>query len=74
MIDDGSGISTSDADKVLEPLFTTKPSGSGTGLGLAIANEIIKSHRGTLTLRAAVPRGTEASIEIPIPVAAVSAA
>jgi signal transduction histidine kinase len=65
--DDGAGISSSDAGKVFEPLFTTKPSGAGTGLGLAIANEIVKSHRGTLTLVSAFPRGTEACIEIPLP-------
>ena len=74
VIDDGSGISPSDAGKVLEPLFTTKPNGSGTGLGLAIANEIVKSHRGILTLGTATPRGTEASVEIPVAVEAVSAA
>jgi signal transduction histidine kinase len=65
--DDGAGISSSDAGKLFEPLFTTKPSGAGTGLGLAIANEIVKSHRGTLTLVGAFPRGTEACIEIPLP-------
>jgi two-component system NtrC family sensor kinase len=74
VIDDGAGISTSDAGKVFEPLFTTKPNGAGTGLGLALANEIVKSHRGTLTLAAATPRGTEASVEIPLAVEAVSAA
>jgi signal transduction histidine kinase len=74
VVDDGSGISANDVVKVLEPLFTTKASGSGTGLGLAIANEIVKSHRGTLTLRPVFPRGTQAKIEIPLADAKDSAA
>ena len=64
--DDGIGISPEHAARVTEPFFTTKPEGSGTGLGLAIATEIAKSHRGDLTIAANVPRGTRASIEIPV--------
>jgi len=48
--DTGSGISQADLERVVEPLFTTKPVGEGTGLGLAIAREIASSHRGGLTL------------------------
>jgi signal transduction histidine kinase len=72
--DDGAGISASDVVRVFEPLFTTKASGAGTGLGLAIANEIVKSHRGTLNLTAAFPRGTHACVEIPLADTAESAA
>ncbi|HVZ72786.1 MAG TPA: HAMP domain-containing sensor histidine kinase [Polyangia bacterium] len=74
IVDDGSGISANDVAKVLEPLFTTKASGSGTGLGLAIANEIVKSHLGTLTLQPVFPKGTRAEIEIPLADAKDSAA
>jgi two-component system NtrC family sensor kinase len=63
--DDGSGISSLHARKALEPFFTTKPSGEGTGLGLAIANEIVKSHLGTLELTPVLPHGTNAIVEIP---------
>lgn len=51
--------------RVTEPFFTTKAREHGTGLGLAIANEIVKMHRGTLSLRPASPRGTRASVIIP---------
>ena len=48
------------------PFFTTKPPGSGTGLGLVISSEIVKHHRGTLTVEArAHAAGTRACIEIP---------
>jgi signal transduction histidine kinase len=63
--DDGTGISVQHVQKALEPFFTTKPSGEGTGLGLAIANEIVKSHLGTLELTPIFPHGTSAIVEIP---------
>jgi signal transduction histidine kinase len=64
--DDGAGISEEDARRASEPFFTTKLPGTGTGLGLAIATEIVKSHRGRLTLTPNAGKGTRASIEIPI--------
>jgi two-component system, NtrC family, sensor kinase len=73
VVDDGSGISAQHAEKVLEPFFTTKASGEGTGLGLAIANEIVKSHLGTLSLTPRFPRGTSAVVEIPADRGSVSA-
>jgi two-component system, NtrC family, sensor kinase len=63
--DDGSGILPEHAQRVLEPFFTTKGNGEGTGLGLAIANEIVKSHLGTISLNSRFPRGTSAVVEIP---------
>jgi signal transduction histidine kinase len=64
--DDGEGITAESAARVFEPFFTTKPPGSGSGLGLAISNEIVKHHRGTLTVEPRPrARGTRACIEIP---------
>jgi signal transduction histidine kinase len=65
--DDGAGISSEAAARAKEPFFTTKPQGIGTGLGLAIATEIVKSHRGELTIGPNPSgKGTRALIEIPI--------
>jgi len=66
VVDNGPGISVADAERVLEPFFSTKPSGKGTGLGLAIAQEIVASHRGSLALTPIAPHGTCARIRIPI--------
>jgi signal transduction histidine kinase len=64
--DDGRGITTEEAARATEPFFTTKAPGAGSGLGLAIANEITKLHNGTLVLAPASPRGTQATLTIPL--------
>src|SRR5579859_3489850 len=64
--DDGAGISHENARRATEPFFTTKSPGGGTGMGLAIATEIVKSHRGELTIGPRPEGGTRALIEIPI--------
>jgi two-component system NtrC family sensor kinase len=64
--DEGEGISADAAGRVTEPFFTTKPEGQGSGLGLAIANEIVKHHRGSLSLAARVDaHGTCAKVLLP---------
>lgn len=63
--DSGIGISSADAERALEPFFTTKSRDGGSGLGLAIAREIVSNHRGTLTLAPMPGRGTRATIRLP---------
>lgn len=63
--DDGVGIDPSAVAQVTEPFFSTKAPGEGTGLGLAIASEIVKIHRGVLTLAPREPRGTRATVRLP---------
>jgi len=65
VVDDGPGISPANAGRVLEPFFSTKPSGRGTGIGLAIVQEIVASHRGSLALESVLPHGTRATIKLP---------
>jgi two-component system NtrC family sensor kinase len=64
--DEGPGISDELAARAREPFFTTKAEGEGTGLGLAITHEIVSSHRGTLALERQDPRGTRATITLPV--------
>jgi signal transduction histidine kinase len=45
--DCGPGISADAADKLFDPLFTTRP--GGTGLGLSIARHIVALHRGNIS-------------------------
>ena len=48
--DSGPGIPNAVAEKMMNPFFTTKPSGKGTGLGLSISTRIMQEHGGTLRL------------------------
>ncbi len=48
IIDSGPGIPEDKIDKVFEPLFTTKQ--TGTGLGLASCQSIMKQHNGTISV------------------------
>jgi signal transduction histidine kinase len=47
--DSGPGIAEEELDKVFEPLFTTKE--TGTGLGLASCKNIIERHMGTISAK-----------------------
>jgi signal transduction histidine kinase len=63
--DQGKGIPEALAGRVLEPFFTTKPQGQGSGLGLALAREIVRMHRGEISLERLEPRGTLIRVELP---------
>ena len=61
--DNGTGISSTDREKLFLPHFTTKK--RGTGLGLAIVNRIIIDHNGTIRVQDNSPRGTTFIIDLP---------
>ena len=68
--DNGPGIPEDIKDKIFQPFFTTKPTGSGTGLGLSLSYDIIKAHGGDIKLEShhvggKEKAGTEFIISIP---------
>jgi two-component system, NtrC family, sensor kinase len=64
--DNGNGIPQNIVDKIFQPFFTTKPTGSGTGLGLSLSYDIIKAHGGTLKVESKENEESEFIIQLPI--------
>ncbi len=62
--DNGSGIAEDIRDRVLEPFFTTRT--SGTGLGLAVVSATVSSFNGKLDLQSEQGVGTLISITLPM--------
>ncbi len=61
--DQGVGIPSENLERIFDPYFTTKT--SGTGLGLAVSHAVIKNHGGTLRVESAIGSGTVFHIYLP---------
>jgi signal transduction histidine kinase/ligand-binding sensor domain-containing protein len=65
--DNGMGIPDAIKDKIMQPFFTTKPTGEGTGLGLSLSYDIIvKSHGGTISIDSKENEYTIFTIRLPL--------
>ena len=63
VVDDGPGMDREVADKIFQPLFSTKT--KGTGLGLAIVQGTIQRHGGSVNVKTAPGEGAAFTIELP---------
>lgn len=59
--DNGPGIDKDAMDRIFIPFFTTKKAGSG--IGLSISRQIMRQHKGTITVRSSPEEGTEFSLQ-----------
>ncbi len=65
--DNGTGIPDAIKDKIMQPFFTTKPTGEGTGLGLSLTYDmVVKGHGGSIKVNSAENEGSEFIITLPI--------
>ncbi len=62
--DEGEGISEDLLEKIWDPFFTTKE--SGTGLGLGIVQNIIGSHGGNIKFENRASGGARVTVELPV--------
>ncbi len=62
--DNGEGISKEKGEKLFQPYFTTKT--SGTGLGLAMCKDIMEQFGGKITYESVEHEGTSFHIDLPI--------
>ena len=53
-------------NRILQPFFTTKPTGQGTGLGLSLSYDIVKAHGGELKVETKEGNGAGFIISIPL--------
>lgn len=61
--DNGPGIDRETANKVFEPLYSTKS--YGCGLGLATVKKIIEGHGGTVDFESTVGVGSKVTVKLP---------
>ncbi|MDO3629032.1 sensor histidine kinase [Mucilaginibacter sp. BT774] len=65
--DNGNGIPESIKEKIMQPFFTTKPTGEGTGLGLSLSYDIVvKGHDGIIQVDSTEGNGSEFIINLPL--------
>ncbi|MDB5133046.1 MAG: hypothetical protein JWR02_2795 [Mucilaginibacter sp.] len=65
--DNGNGILENIKEKIMQPFFTTKPTGEGTGLGLSLSYDIVvKGHGGSITVDTKEGEFTRFIVSLPV--------
>jgi signal transduction histidine kinase len=65
--DNGTGIPDAIKEKIMQPFFTTKPTGEGTGLGLSLSYDIVvKAHGGKIDIDSKEGEYTAFTIKLPL--------
>jgi signal transduction histidine kinase/DNA-binding response OmpR family regulator len=62
-IDTGEGIPKENLDKIFDPFFSTKA--TGTGLGLFVCYSVIEGHHGKIEVASEEGKGTQFTIHLP---------
>jgi signal transduction histidine kinase len=65
LIDTGGGMDPDTALNMFVPFYSTKDGGSG--LGLPMAKKAIAAHGGQIDVQSEINRGTQFTLEFPIP-------
>lgn len=63
VIDDGKGIPESIVDRIFDPFFTYKKSGSG--LGMTVVKKVVDEHKGDIDIKSKEGEGTTFKISLP---------
>ena len=68
--DTGCGIRDQDLQRIFEPFYTTRD--TGTGLGLAVVNRIVEAYQGKIHMHSELGKGTVCTLWIPAQEATVA--
>jgi len=61
--DTGEGMTLEEVDKLFEPFYTTKP--TGTGLGLTVVSRVLEQNGGRVSVTSEKGVGTTFSLSLP---------
>ena len=65
--DNGIGIPDAIKEKIMQPFFTTKPTGEGTGLGLSLTYDmVVKGHGGNIIVESVEGEGSQFTVKLPV--------
>lgn len=64
--DNGAGFDIRQAPKLFQMFQKSEHKKPGTGIGLAICKRIVENHRGTITVKSEVGKGTDFEIVLPM--------
>ena len=62
--DTGCGMDSTTIDRIFEPLYTTKV--RGRGLGLRVVRDILRAHKGSITVDSTPRKGTVFTVQFPV--------
>ncbi len=62
--DNGEGVEPDDLERIFDPFFSTRE--SGTGLGLALVHRVVESHGGSITVRSRRGEGSTFTLTLPL--------
>ncbi|MDF2114870.1 HAMP domain-containing sensor histidine kinase [Roseiarcaceae bacterium H3SJ34-1] len=64
--DEGPGICSDEREQIFEPLYRVRPQSQGAGLGLHLVREIIRMHKGDVSVTNRAPNGACFKISLPV--------
>lgn len=65
IIDTGTGIAKDQLDKVFDLFYSTKTDTEGTGLGMWMTYELVKKHKGEISITSTAGQGTTVHLYLP---------
>lgn len=69
--DNGAGMTSAVANRIYEPMFTTKDVGAGSGMGMSFVwSSIVEQHGGQIECESSLGAGTRFTLRLPVDVAA----